>query len=324
MKRPNILVVGSLVMDLIVITTRFPKEGETVLGTDFHTASGGKGANQAVQAARLGANVTFVGKVGNDSFGKEMLDSVSSMGVDISKIMVDQEAPSSIGNVQIETADGKSVNRIIVVPGANMRIRPEDVAFLQDTLGNYDMVILQIEIPMEINELVATYAFEKNVPVMLNPAPSAPLSRELLSHVTYISPNEHEAADITGIAIHGLDSANECAKALMNMGAANALITLGGNGAVLGSKNEFLHSPCVPNVQVADPTAAGDSFVGTFCTGVCLGLSNIQALEFANCAAAITVSKIGAQPSLPAIGEVIALMQKMGCNITGLENLQKI
>ena len=150
MKKPRLLVVGSFVMDLIVSTPRFPQSGETVLGTGYRTAPGGKGANQAVQAARLGAEVTMVGKVGQDAFGDALIESARAAGVDVRHVARSQALPSAVGNVQLETADGQSANRIIVVPGANMDITPEEVSFLQEEISRYDMLLLQQEIPMEI------------------------------------------------------------------------------------------------------------------------------------------------------------------------------
>jgi len=316
-KRPKILVVGSFVMDLIVSTEKFPNSGETVLGKSFRTAPGGKGANQAVQAARLGADVTMVGKVGNDDFGKSLIHSCKESGIHTEFIAVDPEVSSAVGDIVLEVGEGKAAkNRIIVVPGANMTITPDDVAFLKDTIDQYDMVILQLEIPMSINEIVAKYAFDKGVPVMLNSAPSAPLSAELLSCLTYISPNEHEAADLTGIQIRkdgkvvNQDDVKAVVNSLFAKGVKNVVITLGNSGAVVANQNEFVYQPCVDVVEVKDPTAAGDSFVGAFTTGVCSGLNHEQALTFANYTATLTVSRMGAQPSLPKIQEVIDLMKQ--------------
>jgi ribokinase len=318
-KRPKILVVGSFVMDLIVSTEKFPNSGETVLGKSFRTAPGGKGANQAVQAARLGADVTMVGKVGNDDFGRSLINSCKESGIHTEHIAVDPEVSSAVGNIILEVGEGKSAkNRIVVVPGANMTITPEDVAFLKDTINQYDMVILQLEIPMQINEIVAKYAFDKNVPVMLNSAPSAPLSEELLSRLTYISPNEHEAADLTGIHIRkdgklvNQNDAEAVVDSLLQKGVKNAVITLGSAGAVVANKNEFVYQSCIDVVEVKDPTAAGDSFVGAFTTGLCAGLSLSEALTFANYTATLTVSRMGAQPSLPYLDEVLDLMKKVG------------
>lgn len=312
MKKPKILVVGSYVMDLIVSTNRFPERGETVLGKSFTTAPGGKGANQAYQMALMGAAVTMVGKVGEDDFGRALVNSSQKAGIDVAHVKTTAQVSSSIGNVLLEVGDGESINRIIVVPGANMAITQEDVAFLKDGIKDFDMVVLQLEIPMEINELVAQYAHDAGVPVMMNSAPYAPLSDKLLACLSYISPNEHEAKDMTGIAIHSLEDAKRAVDALMAKGVENVLITMGGKGAAFGNKEGFIHSPSVPNTVVVDPTAAGDSFVAAFCTAVCAGVSHETALRFANHTGSLTVSRMGAQPSLPQLEEVLDWMQEKG------------
>lgn len=311
-RKPKILVVGSFVMDLIVSTPRFPNAGETVLGSSFTTAPGGKGANQAVQAARLGAEVTMVGKVGADDFGRQMIESILAAGIDAEHVIQTNEVSSAIGNVQLEVTEHSSQNRIIVVSGANDHITPEDIYFLKEKISEFDLVMLQLEIPMKINEIVAEYAFAKQVPVMLNPAPSAPLSASFLSCLTYISPNEHEAADLTGVPVVDEASARRAASSLIDLGVANILITRGEAGAVLAADERVIVSPCVKIEHVADPTAAGDSFVGAFCTAICLEIPPEEALLFANCAASITVSKMGAQPSLPMLDEVLTLMKRLG------------
>lgn len=310
---PNILVVGSFVLDQTVTTSVFPAEGETVLGDAFQTAPGGKGANQAVQAARLGANVTMVGKLGRDNNAKQMIAACQEAGIDTSHVRYDETAGTGCSVIVLERfPDGSTLNRIIVVSGANMTIVPEDVAFLKDAIKNYDMVILQLEIPMAINELVSRYAADAGVPVMLNPAPSAPLSDEMLSCLTYLSPNEHEAESLTGIHIENHDGkpnladARRAAQALLDRNVKNVLITLGSGGAVLLNEKEFLYCPCVQGIKAADPTAAGDSFVASFCTAACRGMSHGQALSFAASAAAQTVSHMGAMPSLPTLASVEA------------------
>lgn len=318
-RKPRILVVGSFVKDLIVSAGRFPEAGETVLGSSFQTASGGKGANQAVQAARMGAAVTLVGKVGDDVYGKEMVDSCAQCGIDCSHVMVDTEHPSSVGNVQLQVRkDGKTQNRIIVVPGANMAITKEEIAFLEESIGQYDMVILQMEIPMEINEQVAEYARKKGVPVMLNSAPSGPISREIMEKLSYISPNEHEAADLTGIQIHrdengvNEEDVKACIQNLLGQGVQNILITLGTAGAAFGNREEFFICPTVDDIPSVDPTGAGDSFVGAFCTLVSMGVSYSKAVRVANYVGSLTVSRYGAQPSLPTINQVADLIRERG------------
>ena len=312
MKKTKILVVGSLVMDLIVTSAKLPNIGETVLGLDFSTAPGGKGANQAVQAARLGADVTMVGKVGNDDFGFSLLKSLSESGVNVEHIGRTNEASTAIGNIQLQKNENGVDNRIIVVSGANYKIIPDDVAFLENDIKNFDMVILQQEIPEEINLIVARYAAANGVPVMLNPAPYREIDPELLKCLTYISPNEHEAADITGIEPNDNKSIKSAVSALKNMGVSNALITLGSRGCVFSSGDELHFAGSEDCGAVADTTAAGDSFVAAFCTAVSAGICLEEALKFANCTAGITVSRMGAQPSLPTLEEVKVIMENKG------------
>lgn len=325
MKKAKILIVGSFVMDLIVSTARFPQSGETVLGLDYKTAPGGKGANQAVQAARLGAAVTMVGKVGKDAFGDALLASAQSSGVDVSHVVRSESCPSAVGNVQLEMAEGKTANRIIVVSGANMDMTPADVAFLEEAVEDFDLVMLQLEIPIEVNCLVAKWAKAKGVPVMLNSAPIAPIPNELLRCLTYISPNEHEAKILTGHPVE-TDADIEAALALMKgMGVQNALITLGERGvAYSGKDGKVIFSPALKGIAAKDTTAAGDSFLGAFCTAICMGVPIAQALSFANHTAAITVSRFGAQPSLPTLEEVLALMENGGQDITVFRTQRRV
>lgn len=314
--KPRILVVGSFVMDLIVTTRRFPKSGETVLGYAYQTVPGGKGANQAIQAARLNAEVTMVGKLGNDAFGRELLHSAKAANVDVSHVILMEDTFSAIGNVQVERDENHTQNRIIVVPGANMEITFRDVEFLKEDIAEYDLVMLQQEIPMEINLLVADYASAKGVPIMLNSAPYAPIPPEMLKKLTYISPNEYEAEAITGISLQTDQDVSMALKALRKMGVRNALITLGSRGvAYEGADGQMKLSPALKGLNVMDTTAAGDSFVGAFCVAVSSGLSVESALRFANHTAAITVCRMGSQPSLPTIDEVVSLMRERCCDL---------
>lgn len=315
MKKRRILVVGSFVMDQIAETSVFPREGQTVLGNAFHKAPGGKGANQAVQMARLGADVTMIGKLGHDANGQEMLRVCKDAGIDVSHVLYDDERASGCAVIVLEKGeDGNARNRIIVIPGSNMSIQAEEVAFLKDAVATFDMVVLQLEIPMEINRLVARYAFEKGVPVMLNSAPSAPLDDDLLRCLSYISPNEHEAEDLTGVHIRhdengfSLEDAELAARKLHEKGVEHVLITMGSAGALLYDGSDCIHAPCAAGIRAVDPTAAGDSFVGAFCVGVCCGWSWDEILTFANHAAGITVSGLGAMPSLPTLDRVEKLL----------------
>lgn len=317
LKKPRILVVGSFMMDLIASTRRAPNSGETVVGLKFQTAPGGKGANQAVQCARLGAQVTMVGRVGDDAFGKLMTDTAAAAGVDVSHVSVDKNESSGVGHITLEVTEHGAQNRITVCPGANFTMTVDDVAWLKDEIGNYDLLMLQFELPMEVIETVAQWAHDAGVIVMINPAPAAPMSDKLLACATYISPNEHEAAALAGHPIdvtNGINFADVelVAKEFHARGVENLIITLGENGSIVAGKDGIHHTQCVRMPHVADPTAAGDSFVAAFCTGLTAGLPQGEALAFASHTAAITVSRMGAMPSLPTVGEVQALLRERG------------
>lgn len=317
LKKAKILVVGSFMMDLIASTPRAPREGETIVGLKFRTAPGGKGANQAVQCSRLGAEVTMVGRVGGDAFGKTLREAAAASGVDISHVTVDEEESSGVGHITLEVTEHDARNRIVVCPGANFTMKREHIAWLQERIGDYDLVMMQLELPMEIIETVAAWAHAAGVPVMLNPAPAAPLSDALLANVTYLSPNEHEAALLSGQSIGvengvNMDDLNRVAGWFAGRGVKKLIVTLGENGAVITDGQNMQHADSVHMDKVADTTAAGDSFVAAFCTAVSAGLSEVEALRFAAYTAAITVSRMGAIPSLPTLEEVKALMAERG------------
>lgn len=328
-RKPRILVVGSFMMDLVASADRAPSLGETVIGSSFKTAPGGKGANQAVQAARLGAITHMAGCVGDDSFGKEMLAALSASGVDTSHVKISDRHPSGVGHIEIQTGASGVQNRIIVVPGANYDLKPADLGWLRTGIRDYDMVVMQLELEMETIEYVAQLAHEAGVPVMLNPAPAAPLSDRLLSCVTFLSPNETEAALLSGVQINAEgrltdDSLKAAASVLMGKGVPNVMITLGDQGAANCTAEGVKRVPCVKMTEVKDPTAAGDSFVGAFCAGYAAGLSVEDAMSLAVHTAAITVCHFGAIPSLPTLDKVEALMKERGAEslIAKLGNLK--
>ena len=307
-RKPRIFVVGSFVMDVIATTERIPPSGQTVYGKEFHMAPGGKGANQALQCARLGADVTMMGCVGDDLFGEMLLETPRAAGVDISRVVVHKSVTSGVGHV--------TQNRIVVIPGANRTLTVDEVAWVKDEISTYDMVLLQLEVPLEVNLAVARWAKEAGVPVMLNPAPATELDDELLSLVTYLTPNEQEASMETHLPLgtdeRGLkkDDLQKIAAALWSKGVENVIITLGGCGSAVVGADSIRYIPCVRMPHVADPTAAGDSFVGALSVGLSAGLTQEQALAFASHTAAITVSRMGAMPSLPTLEEVLALMRE--------------
>ena len=328
-KKPKILVVGSFTMDHVALAERAPELGETVVGNSFRTAPGGKGANQAVQAARLGALTHMAGCVGNDSFGKEMLGALNASGVDTGHVKISDAHPSGVGHIEIQSGASGVQNRIIVVPGANYDLKPSDLAWLEDGVKSYDMVIMQLELEMETIEYVARVAHNAGVPVMLNPAPAAALSDALLSCVTFLSPNETEAAMLSGVKtdaegrLRG-EALEKAASVLMGKGVSNVIITLGDSGAAICTPDGVEYVPCVKMTDVKDPTAAGDSFVGAFCAGYAAGLSIRQSLQLAVHTAAITVCGYGAIPSLPTLDKVCELMSERGYDELDdkLENLK--
>lgn len=329
LRKPNILVVGSFMMDLIASTHRVPNSGETVVGIKFQTAPGGKGANQAVQCARLGAKVTMVGRVGDDSFGKIMKETAQASGVDISHVSVDPKEASGVGHILLEITEHGSQNRITVCPGANYALNVEDLLWIRSEISRYDMVMMQLELPMDVIESVADWSCGAGVPVMLNPAPAAPLSEHLLSCITYLSPNEHEASLLAGRRLRTEPELNrsdvqDICQVLLGKGIKNLIITLGKHGAVAADRENILYTDCIRMPEVRDPTAAGDSFVAAFCTGICAGLSSKEALTFASYTAAITVSRMGAMPSLPTVSEVQALMQERSCSVLNPNKLNDL
>ena len=314
--KPRILVVCSFVMDVIATTERIPPSGQTVYGRSFHMAPGGKGANQALQCARLGADVTMMGCVGDDLFGEKLLETPKSAGVDVSHVVVRPGISSGVGHVTLEVTEHTAQNRIVVIPGANRTLTVDEVSWLQGEISSYDMVLLQLEVPLEVNRAVARWAKDAGVPVMLNPAPATDLDDELLSLVTYLTPNEQEASMETGLPLAAdengpsKDDLQKIAAALWAKGVENVIITLGGSGSAVVRTNDIQYIPCVHMDHVADPTAAGDSFVGALSVGLTAGLSQDQALAFASHTAAITVSRMGAMPSLPTLEEVLTLLKE--------------
>ena len=330
-RKPRILVVGSFVMDVIATTEKVPRSAQTVYGKSFHMAPGGKGANQALQCARLGAQVTMMGCVGDDLFGEKLIEPLKSAGVDVSHVLVRPGVSSGVGHVTLEVTEHSAQNRIIVIPGANRTLTVDEVAWIQDEIGTYDMVLLQLEVPLEVNRTVARWAKEAGVSVMLNPAPATDLDDELLRYVTYLTPNEQEASMETGLPLAS-DENGPCradlqkiAAALWDKGVEHVIITLGGSGSAVVQGSSIRYIPCVHMDHVADPTAAGDSFVGALSVGLTAGLSQEEAMAFASHTAAITVSRMGAMPSLPTLAEVIALLKERdyrGFDLSVLDALQ--
>ena len=321
------LVLGSANIDMVFSVDRIVNLGETISSRTLFRNAGGKGANQALQCARLGADVTMMGCVGDDLFGKVLLETPRTGGVDVSHVLVRQGVSSGVGHVTLEVTEHTAQNRIVVIPGANRTLTVEEVDWIREEVAGYDMVLLQLEIPLEVNRAVARWAMEAGVPVMLNPAPATDLDDELLRYVTYLTPNEQEAATETGLPLrmeNGIlcrDDLTSIAQALRQRGVENVIITLGGNGSAVAEPDGVRYIPCVRMDHVADPTAAGDSFVGALSVGLTAGLSREQALIFASHTAAITVSRMGAMPSLPKLNEVVDLLCQRDCRAFPLSAL---
>jgi len=296
----RIVVVGSSNTDLVVRCQRAPAAGETVLGTGFFTAAGGKGANQAVAASRLGADVWFVGKVGKDLFGQQAIAGLKAEGIHCDFVQVDPHHPSGVALIVVE-AHGQ--NRIVVALGANEHLTPEDVQAAAGVMASAGAVLLQLETPIETVHSAALLAAQHGVPVILNPAPGRALPPELLRLVRIITPNESEAELLTGVRPQGQESMRQVAAHLHQAGVEKVIITLGARGAYV---SEGRSAQLVPGfeVEAVDTTAAGDAFNGALAVGLVRGMDMAEAVRYANAAAALAVQRLGAQPSLPTAAEV--------------------
>jgi len=297
----KILVIGSSNTDMVAKTTHLPAPGETVLGGDFLMAPGGKGANQAVAAARLGGNVTFIAKLGNDIFGKQAKTQYAQENIDTKHIVTDPAHPSGIALI---TVDAHGENCIVVASGANAHLTPQDIQKAEKEMGNPSCILMQLEIPLETVQYVVKKAVEKNIPVILNPAPAQPLPDEILKHIHILTPNQKEAEILTGIPITDKPGAEAAAKALAAKGVHTVIITLGKSGALILDQGQIEWVPA-PEVHAVDTTAAGDVFCGSLAVALSEKHSVKESVIFACTAAALSVTKMGAQTSAPTRQEVI-------------------
>jgi ribokinase len=298
--KPYILVIGSSNTDMVAKAERLPAPGETILGGDFIMSAGGKGANQAVAASRLGAEVVFIAKVGQDIFGKQAVESFKQEGIDTSFIAIDPVNPSGIALI---TVDAKGENCIVVAPGANASLAPGDVCKAEEKIEKAAVILMQLEIPLETVEFVVGLAARHHIPVILNPAPARALPDELLRQIFILVPNQKEAEMLTGIAIVNNTSAEKAARALAGKGVKTVIITLGAKGAVVLDDGAF-QQVVAPAVTAVDTTAAGDVFCGALTTALSEGRPVKDAVVFACAAAALSVTRMGAQASAPTRGEV--------------------
>lgn len=302
MSQNKILVVGSSNTDMVIKTHHFPAPGETILGGRFLMNAGGKGANQAVAAARLGGLVTFVGKIGDDIFGKQAVQQLEDEGINVDFVSVDPENPSGVALI---TVDQKGENSIVVASGSNGTLSPDDFDKALTELNESEFVLMQLEIPVPTVEYIARIATRKQKKVILNPAPAAELSVELLQNLYLITPNETEAELLTGIKVTDEQSALKAATCLHEKGVEVVIITMGVAGAFLLS-NGISEIISAPKVEAVDTTAAGDTFNGALAVALSEGQSMAESIAFANKAAAISVTRIGAQSSVPYRKELTA------------------
>ncbi|MFN8240774.1 MAG: ribokinase [Bacteroidales bacterium] len=291
----KILIIGSSNTDMVIKTVKLPAPGETILGGTFLLNPGGKGANQAVAATRLGGKVTFVMKRGNDLFGNQTVGLLMREGIDTEHIIKDNDNPSGVALI---TVDSKGENSIVVAPGANGNLHPEDISPTLFDCERYCITLLQLEIPIETVEYAALQASRCGMKVILNPAPAQPLSDKLLRNVWLATPNELEAEALSGIRINNTDDAGKAADVLVSKGVKNVIITLGATGAFVKTE-KFTGLIEGIKVNAVDTTAAGDIFNGALAVALSEGNELEDAVRFANRAAAISVTRMGAQASAP-------------------------
>jgi ribokinase len=300
MNSPTIVVVGSTNTDMVIKASHLPQPGETILGGTFFMSAGGKGANQAVAAARLGGSVLFIAKTGYDIFGKQSIELFEKEGIDVSGIQRDHYQPSGIALI---TVDDKGENCIVVAPGANATLTREDIDAVKEKIENASLLLVQLETPLETVEYVASIATSKKIKFILNPAPAAKLGDELLKKISIITPNQKETEMLTGIKVTDQASAKQATEFLQHKGIETVIITMGSMGAFVF--HEGKHS-MIPGhkVDVVDTTAAGDVFNGALVVALSEGKTMEDAVAFACKAAAISVTRLGAQASAPDRKEV--------------------
>jgi len=309
--KPGILVVGSVNMDLVLRAARMPAPGETVLGHDLITSPGGKGANQAVAAARLGADCRMLGRIGDDAFGEELLDGLETEGVDCAAVAV---TPGVASGVAFIVVDDQGENTIVVASGANHAVTPEDVSAHVDLFADADVVVLQCELPMETVEAAIQTAQAQGCAVVLDPAPAPERAPAAMFAVDVITPNQSEAAILTGENAGDADevSARNAAARLLSRGAKAVVLKLGGQGSLVSTDpgNGVIVPPF--QVDVVDTTAAGDAFTGALAVALARGDRLEEAARFANAAGALACTRLGAQSAMPTSDTVENLLRKPG------------
>ena len=304
----SVVVLGGINMDLVTVAPRFPEAGETVVGTRFLTYAGGKGANQAVAAARMGAGSAMVGRVGDDIFGQQLIDGLADSGVDVSRVAVESGASSGIAVVNI---DATSQNRIIQILGANNTCAEPEAERVLQAMQSASILMLQLEVSVDLSLRVAQEACAQGRTVILDPAPARPLPKEFYSCCRVITPNETEAQALVGFPVTDLASAAAAARILVDRGVEIAVIKLGVQGSYYATRDAGQHVPPIP-VTAVDSVAAGDAFNGALAASLAGGDDLNRAMQLATAAGALAVTKFGAQDSMPTIAEVENLLKQVG------------
>jgi len=309
-EKKGVVVVGSINMDLVAYTARIPTEGETVIGTAFQTHPGGKGANQAVAVARLGFPVAMIGRIGEDAFGEQLRGHLEDAGVNVDGVSTSQ-CSSGVAVIVVSEA---GENCIVITPGANALLTPEDLDANIEILRGAGVVLTQLEIPTETVQHLATICAREGVPLILDPAPAKQLPEGLLNKVDWFTPNETEAAFFIGDGAAKLHEPAGMAKTLMGKGVRGVILKLGSRGAYLASA-DGLGARLEPfTVQAVDTTAAGDAFNGAFATALLMKKDPVESARFAAAAAALSVTRPGAQTSMPRMAEVEQMLAGVGAN----------
>ena len=299
--KAKVVVVGSLNMDLVARAQRLPRAGETLPGESFFTVPGGKGANQAVAVARLGGSVAMIGNVGDDDYGRQLHRALYIEGIDCQGVST---CPGVSSGIALITVDAASQNCIVIIPGGNGLLTPQSVQRFDALLQAAEVIICQLEVPAETVAWTLARGRELGKHVILNPAPATgPLPAGWFAHIDYLTPNESEAEALTGIPVTDQGSAQRAGERLLQLGAGKVIITLGAQGALLVTAQGHQHFPA-PVVQPLDTTAAGDTFIGGFAAGLVRGLGEGEAIAFGQRAAALSVTRAGAQPSIPYLAEL--------------------
>lgn len=298
--KSDIYIIGSSNTDMVIKSNSIPKPGETIIGGDFYSFQGGKGANQAVAASKLGGKVIFICKVGDDSLGNKSIKEYESHGINTEYICVEKDEHTGVALIMV---DEEGENLISVASGANSKLKIKDIAFIEKKLKPNDLVLIQLEIPLEVVEFIISLCYRLRIKLILNPAPFQKIDDDYLKCIHTITPNMIEAESLTGIKVFDIDSSRVAAHKLIDRGIKNVFITMGNKGVFYITEDREGH--ILPKkVKAIDSTAAGDTFNGALAAALSFGMKIYDSVEFANSAASISVTKMGAQDSIPYINEL--------------------